>query len=358
MLTEQAHRFLLAHEAAHILLGHIRSTWGVARVGDVFEGKPHSRQNDEAMADLCAATALMSGSLVDSTISDTEIERMWRTTFYAIHLLFAAIRMYEEAFYVGRPTIHPDYASRLTNVLGGLKNLAKEPWLGGRTLSLGEPSEGPIDIGVVGFVNLEAVLNEAVTQPYREHSYSAFLDELRTSRYFLVDDASKPELDLVEQVEFMEPLVNATDITVPLTLVAHGLFPWIAPTSSPSGIREVVASAGAWQDDAAIERAFQVAMAEIGRRIVLGPLAGMKMIRDELWQPEAGTPFHSWALRIHVGLKEFDGLFRISMIQISAIAAVNGPSALRVATDETCAWLNDLLGLDQYPELARLEQKT
>ncbi|WP_157640918.1 hypothetical protein [Longispora albida] len=309
--TDRAQYFILAHEAAHILLGHHAAEGRRLGVGgvEVSAGQCDHSHGIEEAADLLAARALMEIEWDD----ENPLSREFLATQSA-HLFLGALHLYEEAYYIVPPVSHPHPITRVNNVLRKLSVRADSP------RELVHPIfDAPI------LNTFERLALASVSAEIHERPFDDYIRTIAGSPHFHVDDPGSHELayvDILEAAHIGGQLANV------LALIAETLAEPRALRRAVRALSEPLAALAAERPPP--EALAHLVKAEFGRRIVLSDTPIFVQLRQN-WQPEPGTPFHSWA----AGLPGFSDLVLDTCTEfVSVHVARNGPDALAVLTSE------------------------
>jgi hypothetical protein len=114
LLVREMDIFVMAHEAAHILLSHFdadRTTVGVVGGSNQVLGR---RQDEETAADLLAVTLQFDDVLAAGEAESWVVE----LRLIAIHLFLTVVRLYEQSMFIVQPTSHPPADVRWQAIIG------------------------------------------------------------------------------------------------------------------------------------------------------------------------------------------------------------------------------------------------
>ena len=183
--TEPVQRFVLAHEAGHILLDHL-SSGHLTRlaVGPTDVAAIDCRHETEHEADLAAAQLLTQETLRLGA-SERDAPGL---ALESAHIVFLLLQMYTDYYFVVPPTSHPDPAARMERLV--------------RELTPGE-SFAEIAARRPSFMDLPLLV--ALTQAMRTDNLplDEFLAEANASNYIFskIQPTALPLLILCEEIE-------------------------------------------------------------------------------------------------------------------------------------------------------------
>jgi hypothetical protein len=208
--TEPAQLFVLAHEAGHILSGHLEpGRLAPLAVGPTMLAGVDCQHETEHEADLVAAELLA-----------REAERSGllpiATRFHALqaaHILFSLLYLYSDAYFIRRPSTHPDPQARLDRLATAFLDGEPEDQVNEAVARRPSFRNLPLLVGLargdyrgdVPFGEFWAEVTAKVTEALRERADSADLPEglvaevirLELARIAICERGISPRLDKI-----------------------------------------------------------------------------------------------------------------------------------------------------------------
>jgi hypothetical protein len=280
--TEPAQLFILAHEAGHILSGHLdRGRLAPLAVGPTTVAAVDCEHETEHEADLIAAR-LLAREAERSGLAHLST-RMH--ALQAAHILFSLLFLFTDSYFIRPPSSHPDPQARLDRLTTAFLD--------------GEPEEQVLDAVTrrPSFRNLPLLVG-LTRGDYRDDvPFSEFWAEVIASK-FCFERATPEDLPQLRTCEELEDLLTQ-DPADSLRRVAAHIVPDGTVQSVPPEITAMVTQAlrelagnTVLPDDLVAE----VVRLELARIAIcereISPW--LDKIHAAVLEPAPGTPFHRW----------------------------------------------------------------
>ncbi|PPK65568.1 peptidase M48-like protein [Actinokineospora auranticolor] len=338
-LTEFIQASVLAHEAGHIALGHLRTSTRGLHVGGHEAPLVDLDHTLEYAADVYGVTVL--ARLVADRFAGTgrAVDDALGEVLYCQLLL---LDLYQDAFFVVPAASHPTPVERLAHLGDHLP-----AWTLGIDPQDFDPRRANFVIPVIAAAECRDARSGA------DDPFEVFMADVLAAPYFTLTPqyASRDGLEILMGIDHAENLLGAPRLDL-LTTIAErflGAPPLTAvPGDLVGRLRAVLTPEAATVDTVTDVPGFVDALiaGEVGAALVMSGAEPFASIRDKCWSPAPGTPFHRWCAPFSA-IGDFE--LRMALVALSFHVARAGETRVWVlgggAQHELGSWVTERIAL-------------